>query len=166
MKRAKFEARGRLAPTFQMHSESNTGVNQRPQTYLVLFLFFGSIVGCGESKPITDEELRSEIQSIISIASEANLFLAQVQQQKVTRTFASEHLKYLTDQNDETLSDLAKASGTQRNDSILRETRAEARQLSAELATLSTSVSKPSFDSANRIAQILDKAQQLRTSLR
>jgi hypothetical protein len=115
---------------------------------------------------MTDEELRSEIQSIISIASETNLFLTQIHQQKITKTFASEHLRYLNDQNDETLSDLAKASGTPTNDSILRETRAEARQLSAELATLSKSVSRPSFDSANRITQILDKAQELRASLR
>ena len=115
---------------------------------------------------MTDEELRSEIQSIISVASETNLFLTQIHQQKVTQTFASEHLRYLDQQNDETLSDLTKASGTQGNDSILREARAEARQLSAELATLSTSVNKHSFDSANRIAQILDKAHELRTALR
>jgi hypothetical protein len=114
---------------------------------------------------VTNENLRSEIESISSIASETKLFIVQIHERKVTNTFASGHLKYLRDESDETLHDLLTDSGSNENDAILREARTQATELSEQLASLSESVTNPNFGLGNRIDEILHKSQRLQAFL-
>ncbi|SRR6266567_8439081 len=101
-----------FTPTFGAGTESNPDVPRRCPTHILLLLLLGISAGCQKDKTLTDEDLRSGLKSISSVASETKLFITQIRQQRVTRTFAGEHLKYLRDQNEETLHDLTQASET------------------------------------------------------
>lgn len=92
--------------------------------------------------------------------------MSQIQEQRVSRTFAREHLKYLLDQNEETRNDLTKASGTEGKGASLRQARTLSGELSQELSVLSQSGQNPPADLANRIDQILSESESLQASLR
>jgi len=132
----------------------------------VLLLLLSVCAGCKKGRNLTGEDLRSELRTITSVASETKLFIAQIREQRVTRAFAEGHFRYLRDQNEETSQDLTKASATGRNDAILREARVQAAELSRELSELAQSGQDPSPDSASRINQILSRSQALQASLR
>ena len=145
--------------------ESNTYVVPGSPTRILVLLLLGISAGCTADKTLTDDDLRSEVTSIRSTASETWLFIPQIREQRVTGTFAREHLKYLFDQNEETQCVLAKASGTEGKDAILSEARSLSARLSQELSVLSQSGGNPPVESAKRIDQILSESESLQASL-
>ena len=131
-----------------------------------VLLLLGSITGCRTEQTLTAEDLRSEIESIGSIASETTLFAKQIHERRVTPTFAREHLNYLRDQNEETLQELTNASATGPNDAILSEARIQARELSQQLTEFAQSEQDASAESLSRINQVLSESQRLQASVR
>ena len=134
--------------------------------YALLLILLGGSLGCKQEKTLTADELRSELKSIGSVASETKLFVAQIHEHRVTRAFAREHLNYLRDQNEETLDDLAKACMTGQNNTTLQEARSQAAELSGQLSELSASVQHLPADSVSRIDRILSQNQKLQASLK
>ena len=66
----------------------------------MLFFSFVSVAfnACTGSKTMTSDELRSDIRSALSLATETNLFIAQIQNDRGTRSFDVGHLGYLRDE--------------------------------------------------------------------
>lgn len=135
-------------------------------TCALLLILLGIPAGCKTEKTLSADDLRSELKSISSVASEIQLFATQIREQRVTRTFAREHVKYLRDQNEETLQKLANASATGQNDAVLQQARIEAAELSRQLTEFSPSGLDPSAESVSRIDQILSDTKRLRASVR
>ena len=62
----------------------------------ILILFVGlALVSCSRPKIISRDELRSDLLAAISLASETELFINQLQEGRATPEFAAGHLEYL-----------------------------------------------------------------------
>jgi hypothetical protein len=55
-----------------------------------------TLVSCSGPKTISRDELRSDLLAAISLASETQLFINQLQGERVTPAFANGHLGYLS----------------------------------------------------------------------
>ncbi len=91
------------------------------------------------------------------------MFSRQVQEDRVTRTFASAHFRYLRDQADEDLQTLAKAQSSNGHETVLQEARMEASALREELTKLSDA---PAGNAVDRMDEIQHKSKSLEDSLR
>jgi hypothetical protein len=54
-----------------------------------------AMVSCSRSKTTSRDELRSDLQAAVSLASETELFTDQLEEGRATRAFAEVHLTYL-----------------------------------------------------------------------
>jgi hypothetical protein len=68
---------------------------KRPVLYLIAVLVF---VSCASAKTISAEELRSQLLSALSLASEADLFIGQVEEGRVLQRFRIAHADYLREE--------------------------------------------------------------------
>jgi hypothetical protein len=66
----------------------------------ILLLSFMSVAfaSCARPKTMTPDQLRSDIRSALSLATETQLFVAQIQNARAPRAFAAGHLAYLGDE--------------------------------------------------------------------
>ena len=62
------------------------------------FITLLPFVACMPTKTITRDELRSDLLSALSLASQTELFINQIEQDRVTRQFQSTHADYLQDE--------------------------------------------------------------------
>lgn len=60
---------------------------------LVLCVF--TLVSCSQSKTLTAEEMKPELASAVSLASETQIFVEQWQEGRLTASFIKAHLGYL-----------------------------------------------------------------------
>jgi hypothetical protein len=65
------------------------------RNFVLLFFVGIALVSCSRSKTISRDELRSDLLSAASLASETELFIDQLQEGRVTPAFAEGHLAYL-----------------------------------------------------------------------
>jgi hypothetical protein len=63
---------------------------------LLILLIGLAAVSCSSPKTISREELNSDLLAAISLSSETELFISQLQKSRVTTQFAEVHLEYLT----------------------------------------------------------------------
>jgi hypothetical protein len=56
-----------------------------------------TLIGCTPTKTITRGELRSDLFSALSLASQTELFINQIEGDRITRQFRSGHADYLHD---------------------------------------------------------------------
>ena len=63
----------------------------------ILIMVLGlALVSCSGPKTISRDELRSDLLAAISLASETQLFINQLQDERVAPAFAKGHLGYLS----------------------------------------------------------------------
>jgi hypothetical protein len=98
------------------------------------------LAGCAGKKTITPDELRSQIGSAISLASETETFLDYVRQHRSTRPYSAGHLNYLADEADRASQDLQKsvppANAEQQFQTCLTQLRELVKQLTAVRSSL------------------------------
>ena len=63
---------------------------------MIPFVLCASIlVSCSPSKTLTAEDIKSEVASAVSLASETQMFVEQWQEDRLTGSFIKAHLSYL-----------------------------------------------------------------------
>jgi hypothetical protein len=100
---------------------------------ICLLLFLAS---CSETNTIHPEDLRSEIRSSISLASETEWFIGQVQEGRITRQFAKTHLDYLSEEVMHSRKELNKSPADSGIAGRLEACRMQLDALGKELATI------------------------------
>src|SRR3954469_14462393 len=65
---------------------------KRPVLYLIAVLVF---VSCAQAKTITADKLRSQLVSTLSLASETDLFIGQIEEGRILQRFRIAHADYL-----------------------------------------------------------------------
>jgi hypothetical protein len=68
-------------------------ISQKYHTLTLLFCLI--LTSCSNSRSISRDELRSVLLAAISLASESELFIGQLQEDRITPAFAQGHLAYL-----------------------------------------------------------------------
>jgi hypothetical protein len=107
-------------------------------------------VSCSRTKTFTAQELQSEIASAISLSAETELFMIQIQENRVTRTFDEGHLSYLRDEAARTLSEVRRAQVHSGIAQQLDTCRGQLALLTAELADLTSTPRNAASFSAER----------------
>jgi hypothetical protein len=69
-------------------------MSQSLKFILILFVAL-ALVSCSGPKTISRDQLRSDLLAALSLASETELFIGQLQEGRVTTSFAKGHLEYL-----------------------------------------------------------------------
>jgi hypothetical protein len=129
-----------------------------------VFLLIPCLCGCAK-KHKSREDIESALKSVRSIAGETELFIHQIDDGRISNTFAAEHFKYLRDQDRDVQEDLASASRPG-EDLLIREAQGQADALSQELGRLESSPISGADTSLGLIKQIQEKTRALEASLR
>jgi hypothetical protein len=80
-----------------------------------LVLCMSILVSCSQSKTLTAEDMKSELASAVSLASETEMFIEQWQEDLLTPSFIKAHLGYL---QQETRSSIEELEDTQAEPSV------------------------------------------------
>jgi hypothetical protein len=103
----------------------------------ILTIFLGlALVSCSHPKTISRDDLRSDLLAAISLASETQLLINQLQERRVTSAFAEGHLRYLGKEASRLADELRQASADDRITSALVSGRAQLNSLAMMLADL------------------------------
>jgi hypothetical protein len=91
----------------------------------ILLMLLGLIlVSCSHTKTISREERRSDLLAAISLASETELFIDQLQEGRVTQTFAEVHIAYLHREASRSADRLRQAPADERMTGAIEKSRA------------------------------------------
>jgi len=125
--------------------------------YCLLLFSFLSLVSCSNTtNTIRSEELHSELQSAISLASETQWFIGQIQEGRVTPQFSKSHLDYLSVEAMRSRKELSKMPSDSSIAQTLEASRIQVDSLVKQLTILKADLSNPRilFASNEQIAQI------------
>jgi hypothetical protein len=127
---------------------------------LITCLFFAS---CSRSKDVSPEELRSDLASGVSLASETELFVSQLLQNRIAPAFAGAHLNYLRREAKRASDALQEARASEGMSSQLASCRAQMAELASLLANLENNTGdrnqlSHASEEARRIRKILEHA--------
>jgi hypothetical protein len=95
-----------------------------------------TLVSCSRPKTIHADELRSHLMAAISLASETELFINQLQERRFTSAFAEGHARYLSKEASRLADELRHASADGRIKSALEIGRTQLNSLEIMLAEL------------------------------
>lgn len=96
----------------------------------------GSILmlpACSRHKTLTRDDLRFEIVSAKSLATETEMFLDYVGQKRATKHYAQGHIDYLAEEVENSRRELQESSPVQGEEGALGKLRAQSDALNAEL---------------------------------
>jgi hypothetical protein len=103
----------------------------------ILTMFLGlALLSCSGPKTIPRDELRSDLLTAISLTSETELFINQLQERRVTLAFAEGHMKYLGKEASRLADKLRQAIADDRITGALESGRAQLDSLAMMLADL------------------------------
>jgi hypothetical protein len=131
----------------------------------ILTLFVSlALVSCSRPKTISRDELRSDLLAAVSLASETELFIEQLQEGRATPAFAASHLDYLHKEASRSTDELRQAHADERMAGALENDHAQLDSLAMMLADLKEkSVDKESLSAARqqaaKIRMILEHAK-------
>jgi hypothetical protein len=97
-----------------------------------------TLVFTAQAKTVSDEELRSDFQSALSLASETELFVGQIEKGRLLAQFHAGHADYLRDAAMRHASKLRKSSRDAGDRKIVATCAEQLEFLARELALLST----------------------------
>lgn len=127
---------------------------------LLILLPISLLTSCSRTKTISEDELRSDTLSAISLAAETELFIDQVQRHRVTQHFERGHLEYLREDAAREAQELRESRAAPSLAPKLETCRSQFESLAAGLATLTKNPSDS--DSPSSLKQ---QAARIRTEL-
>lgn len=122
---------------------------------LVLFVFI--LVSCSQSKTLTVEDMKSELASAVSLASETQMFVEQWQRDRLTGSFIKTHLDYLRQEAGSSIKELDESRVEPSSAATAEICRTQLKALHRELLVLQTdadSYGRPLRMDCQRIEQI------------
>jgi hypothetical protein len=118
------------------------------------------IASCARTKTITDDELRSHVLSAISLASETELLIGQIENGRITQQFQAGHASYLRREAERIAQELTQSQIDSAHAQILRIC---SRQLDLLVREL-TALQLPSDDKP-ALAPTSERVETIRKSL-
>ena len=115
------------------------------------------LVSCSQSKTLTAEDLKSELASAVSLASETQMFVEQWQKDRLTASFIKTHLDYLQQEARNSIKQLEGARAEPSLAAKAETSRTQLKALHRELLVLQTdadSYVRPLRMDCQRIEQI------------
>lgn len=106
----------------------------------------GSILvlsACSRHKTLTRDDLRSQISSAKSLATETEMFLDYVRDNRATKNYAQGHIEYLTEESRESRKELQESSPAQGEEDALQKLKAQFDALNAELHSIRGKLDDP-----------------------
>jgi hypothetical protein len=97
-----------------------------------------ALVSSAQAKTLTNEELRSVLQSALSLASETELFIGQIENGRLLPRFQAGHADYLRDAAMQQASELRESSPESGDIKIVATCAEQLESLAHELALIST----------------------------
>jgi hypothetical protein len=148
----------------------STGLHLYHVPHFKALLLLASIVlfaSCSRHKPITSDELQSQLTSAASLAAEAEIFVDYVRQNRVTRNYAEGHTEYLADQVNCSLRELREAIPGEVSELKLQECRSELNSFAAELEAAGRALDNPEALAVakRRFAALREAFQNTKSSL-
>jgi hypothetical protein len=132
----------------------------------LLIVFIGlTLVSCSSPKTISRDDMRSDLLAAISLASETDVFVSQLQESRVTPAFAEGHLNYLFKEATRSAKELRQAYPTDdRVAGALENCRGQLNSLATLLADLQEKIGDKERLTAGRrqtarISMILENAK-------
>jgi hypothetical protein len=104
----------------------------RRLTALLLLLLL-ALTGCSRKKTLTPDDLKSQLTSAISFASEEEMFIDYIRAGRATSNFAEQHAAYLDAEIERSADELNKAVPESGTGSELQRCRIQLNQLREEL---------------------------------
>lgn len=125
------------------------------------------LCACSRQKTVGPDDLRSDLTSAISLASETETFINYVSQQRATSNFAEGHLAYLAETARQSAKELHESTPVH---SIVQQFADAQKQLDAlafQLATLRDQLARRPARSAStqQLSSILHSLEQIKASL-
>ena|SRR5947209_7988668 len=99
----------------------------------------GSILvlsACSRDTTLTRDNLRSEINSAKSLASETAMFLDYARQNRATKQYAQGHIEYLTEEIEQSRKKLQESPPAQGEEDALQKLKAQVDALNSELHSI------------------------------
>src|SRR5437763_8968639 len=94
------------------------------------------LCACSRHKTLTKDELRSELISAKSLATETEIFLDYVRQNRATKPYAQGHIAYLTQEIERSREEVQESSPAQGEEDAIQKSRAQLDALTAELHSI------------------------------
>ncbi|HJT00831.1 MAG TPA: hypothetical protein VJ756_17190 [Terriglobales bacterium] len=101
------------------------------------------LASCSRHKPITPDELQSQLTSAASLAAEAEIFVDYIRQNRATRNYAEGHREYLADQVKRASRELREAIPGQVSEEKLQEYGSELDSFANELQGVGRALDDP-----------------------
>jgi hypothetical protein len=108
------------------------------------------LISCSHQKTMDLDEVRSYLSSAVSFASEAEMVVDYIRQNRATRQYADGHLAYLADEIERSAKELHETSTTAITEEKIEQCRAELDTLANELSAVRLQVDNPDALAANR----------------
>jgi hypothetical protein len=133
----------------------------------VLLVMSSLLLSCAHRRTITREELRSDLISAISIASETELSIDFVSRKQSTRNFAVGQFTYLSNQLNDTAKELGRARAEAGLTQALKKNRTQVDALSSELNAVVHEIGRPEamLESKKRVDAIRAALERAKASL-
>lgn len=110
---------------------------------LLLLATIPLLASCSRHKPITPDELQSQLTSAASLAAEAEIFVDYIRQNRATRNYAQGHREYLADQVKRASRELREAIPGQVSEEKLQECGSELDSFANELQGVGRALDNP-----------------------
>jgi hypothetical protein len=116
------------------------------------FLVIGALVltSSAGAKSATTDELRSDLRSAISLASETDLFIGQIESSRLLPEFRMAHADYLRGEARRQAGEARKSSEKSSDAETFNLCAGQLEQLARELASIETSSDKETLDEARQ----------------
>jgi hypothetical protein len=101
------------------------------------------LASCPRHKPITSDELQSQLTFAASLAAEAEIFVDYVRQNRATRNYAEGHREYLADEVNRSSRELHAAIPGEVSEEKLQECRSELDSFSSALQAVGRALDNP-----------------------
>jgi hypothetical protein len=132
----------------------------RNRKCILILLFSLTLISCSRPKTISREELHSDLLAAISLASETELFINQLQDGRATSAFAEGHLAYLHQEASRSANELRRARADEPMAGALENGRTQLDSLSTMLADL-----KAKSDNKESLSASRQQAAKIRMNL-
>ena len=101
------------------------------------------LASCSRHKPVTQEELRSQLASAASFAAETEILIDYVRQHRVTREYARGHIEYVVQAIDRDSKELNEALPGEVSPRALQECKSQLNSLADAVAAAGFSLNNP-----------------------
>ena len=132
-------------------------INARPNRVLISLLWVVVLVGCSGTSTLSEEEVRSEMKSDLSLAAETTLF---IRQSRPTRRYIEGEASYLRDEVKDSVKQFEKALPETGTENSINTCKTQLQLLDRELSSVPVEMGN-----ADALAAAKERISEIRNTL-